>query len=201
LLAVLLPVTAETARGRHDNSFARKQCFSSRIWANCITKLSSRPEESWAVGPSKEMKNGASSATGLHGSAALPFVIPSEVEGSAVQRTSHGNVFRQREGSGGTCCFLSRALTQKPLSLIPLPTKDPRYQGQSSAFAGFALPQSKPWCTMGARSYPSIRMAPAHAGLLHCPADNPCETATSTLWGAVLFCAISSLLSAVACRR
>jgi hypothetical protein len=27
--------------------------------------------------------------------ATLPFVIPSEAEGSAVQRTSRGNVFRQ----------------------------------------------------------------------------------------------------------
>ena len=37
---------------------------------------------------------GRSSATDLHGSVALPFVIPSEAEGPAVQRTFLGNVFR-----------------------------------------------------------------------------------------------------------
>src|ERR1700735_3806899 len=38
-------------------------------------ELSSRPEESWAFGPPKAMKNGSCSATTLNGSAALPFVI------------------------------------------------------------------------------------------------------------------------------
>jgi hypothetical protein len=33
----------------------------------------------------------------LNGTAALPFVIPSEAEGSAVQRTSLGNVFRPKQ--------------------------------------------------------------------------------------------------------
>src|ERR1700728_794294 len=37
--------------------------------------LSFRPEESWAFGPPKAMKNGSCSATTLNGSAALPFVI------------------------------------------------------------------------------------------------------------------------------
>src|SRR5580693_2459010 len=37
--------------------------------------LLSRPEESWAFGPPKAMKNGSCSATTLNGSAALPFVI------------------------------------------------------------------------------------------------------------------------------
>src|SRR5580698_2877856 len=37
--------------------------------------LSSRPEESWAFGPPKAMKNGSCSATTLNGSAALPFVM------------------------------------------------------------------------------------------------------------------------------
>src|ERR1700728_2159547 len=37
--------------------------------------LSSRPEESWAFGPPKVMKNSFCSATTLNGSAALPFVI------------------------------------------------------------------------------------------------------------------------------
>jgi hypothetical protein len=32
-------------------------------------------------------------ATAVHGSATVPFVIPSAAEGSAVQRTSLGNVF------------------------------------------------------------------------------------------------------------
>jgi hypothetical protein len=39
------------------------------------------------------MKGAIISATGLNGSAALPFVIPSEAEGSAVQPTTRGNVF------------------------------------------------------------------------------------------------------------
>jgi hypothetical protein len=51
------------------------------------------------------MKNGVDSATALHfhsatalhGSATLPFVIPSEAEGSAVRRPLRGNVFRQRK--------------------------------------------------------------------------------------------------------
>jgi hypothetical protein len=45
--------------------------------------------------PTKEMKNAFCSATALYGSAALPFVIPSAAEGSAVPRTFLGNVFRQ----------------------------------------------------------------------------------------------------------
>jgi hypothetical protein len=53
------------------------------------TNSSSRPEESWA------MKNAFCSTTTFLGSIALPFVIPSEAEGSAVPRTSPGNVFRQ----------------------------------------------------------------------------------------------------------
>src|ERR1700722_12608781 len=42
------------------------------------------------------MKNGVRSATGLDGTAAVPFVIPSEAEGSAVQKTYRGNVFQPR---------------------------------------------------------------------------------------------------------
>jgi hypothetical protein len=62
--------------------------------------LSSRPEQSWAFGPPKEMKIAnhyrlcRSPVTAAEVSATLPFVIPSEAEGSAVQRTSRGNVFR-----------------------------------------------------------------------------------------------------------
>jgi hypothetical protein len=39
------------------------------------------------------MKNTFCPATTLHGSVALPFVIPSAAEGSAVLRTIPGNVF------------------------------------------------------------------------------------------------------------
>jgi hypothetical protein len=39
------------------------------------------------------MKNGSCSATALPGSTALPFVIPTEEEGPAVQRSLPGNVF------------------------------------------------------------------------------------------------------------
>jgi hypothetical protein len=45
--------------------------------------------------PTQEEENGFCSATALHGSVALPFVIPTAVEGSAVQPTFTGNVFRQ----------------------------------------------------------------------------------------------------------
>jgi hypothetical protein len=41
----------------------------------------------------KVMKNAFYSATALHGSASLPFVIPSAAEGSAVPRTTPGNFF------------------------------------------------------------------------------------------------------------
>jgi len=41
----------------------------------------------------------------LVGSAAVPFVIPSEAEGSAVQRTRLGNVF----STGGESLFLENA--------------------------------------------------------------------------------------------
>src|SRR5580704_9174598 len=44
-------------------------------WKRQLSPLSSRPEESWAFGPPKAMKNGSCSATTLNGSAALPFVI------------------------------------------------------------------------------------------------------------------------------
>jgi hypothetical protein len=43
------------------------------------------------------MKNTFCLATALHGGIALPFVIPSEAEGSAVPRTIPGNVFRWSE--------------------------------------------------------------------------------------------------------
>jgi hypothetical protein len=93
---------------------------SSPSWKSCAlsqTELSSRSEESWASGPSKIMNNAFCPVNPLNGSAALPFVIPSEAEGSAVQRTSPGNVFdrayrrnllflykqlRQREGNINT---------------------------------------------------------------------------------------------------
>jgi hypothetical protein len=47
-----------------------------------------------------------SAASKLNGSAFLPFVIPTEVEGSAVQRTSRGNVFRQGVADSGNLLFL-----------------------------------------------------------------------------------------------
>jgi hypothetical protein len=65
--------------------------------ASAQEKLSSRPEESWACGPPKVMKNTFCPPTALLGSIALPFVIPSVAEGSAVPRTIPGNVFRQSE--------------------------------------------------------------------------------------------------------
>ena len=41
------------------------------------------------------MKNALSPATAFHGATTLPFVIPSEAEGSAALRTFRGNVLRQ----------------------------------------------------------------------------------------------------------
>src|SRR6202034_3506647 len=57
-----------------------------------------RPEESWAFGPPKAMKNGSCSATTVNGSAALPFVISTGAQRSGeicgVSGPSLGNVFR-----------------------------------------------------------------------------------------------------------
>jgi hypothetical protein len=53
------------------------------------TKVSSRPKRSEVEGPAVHHP----ASTNLNGSATLPFVIPSEAEGSAVQGTSRGNVF------------------------------------------------------------------------------------------------------------
>src|SRR5277367_229622 len=44
------------------------------------TELSPRPEESWAFGPPKVMKNGSCSATTVDGGTALPFVISTEAQ-------------------------------------------------------------------------------------------------------------------------
>jgi hypothetical protein len=80
------------------NSFAsRNPGLKSETWATHSMSGAAlfSAEESWACGPPKRMKNRFHEATALHGSATLPFVIPSEVEGSAVQRTSRGNVLRQ----------------------------------------------------------------------------------------------------------
>src|SRR5580704_11786771 len=51
--------------------------------------LSSRPEESWAKGPPKAMKNGSCSATALPRSAALSFVI--STGGVMGQRPTQGD--------------------------------------------------------------------------------------------------------------
>jgi hypothetical protein len=48
------------------------------------------------------------SATALPRSAALPFVIPSGAEGSAVQRTFLGNVFQPSEAEWRSLRFLFR---------------------------------------------------------------------------------------------
>ena len=56
---------------------------------NRESNVLSRPEESWACGPPKVMKNAFGPATALQGSVALSFVIPSAAEGSAVSSTSH----------------------------------------------------------------------------------------------------------------
>ena len=52
-------------------------------------------------------------ASDVDGSAALPFVIPTEAEGSAVPRTSPGNFFQQ---CGGICDVLhpSKSAPQHP---------------------------------------------------------------------------------------
>jgi hypothetical protein len=67
--------------------------------------------------PTQRDENGFCSATDLHRGAALPFVIPSAAEGSAVQRTFPGNVFvyagflanarRKTSSSACFCCSYS----------------------------------------------------------------------------------------------
>jgi hypothetical protein len=59
--------------------------------AFAASNLSSPPAEPWACVPPKVMKSALSPATTFHGATTLPFVIPSEAEGSAVPRTSPGN--------------------------------------------------------------------------------------------------------------
>ena len=70
-----------------------------------LSPLSSQPEESWAKGPPKVMKNGSCSATTVAGSAALPFVTSTgaqrsgEICGSTVfpgNVISTGGVMGQR---------------------------------------------------------------------------------------------------------
>ena len=53
-----------------------EKIFSGRTPVHCSKNLSSRPEESWACGPPKVMKNTFGPATALYGSVTLPFVIP-----------------------------------------------------------------------------------------------------------------------------
>jgi hypothetical protein len=63
-----------------------------------IEKVTGSQDDDLVVtaGPPKEMKNTFCPATRLHGIVALPFVIPSGAEGSAVLRTFPGNVFDER---------------------------------------------------------------------------------------------------------
>ena len=78
--------------------------------------------------PLKVMKNAFSPATAPNGSVALPFVIPSAAEGSAVPRTLPGNVFRHSvapipfdQGWPETCVFGGPKPKREPIVLI-----DPR---------------------------------------------------------------------------
>jgi hypothetical protein len=64
--------------------------------------------------PPKVMKNGFCSATALHGGVALPFVIPSAAEGSAVPRTLRGNVFRQSVAEGTAVSSSSNGYESPP---------------------------------------------------------------------------------------
>jgi hypothetical protein len=66
----------------------------------------------------KLMKNSFCPATALHGSVALPFVIPSEAEGSAVLRTIPGNVFRQRNHGAGWIASISPVNRPAPQILL-----------------------------------------------------------------------------------
>ncbi len=51
-------------------------------------------DESWAMNIADHLRLRPSPLTAAKVSPTLPFVIPSEAEGSAVQRISRGNVFR-----------------------------------------------------------------------------------------------------------
>jgi hypothetical protein len=93
-----LSVKMETAGGRPHNPTQAKtglEWATPALVADEETQenFSSRPVESWACGPPKVTKNILRTATTLHGRVPLPFVIPSEAEGSAVPRTIPGNVF------------------------------------------------------------------------------------------------------------
>jgi len=64
------------------------------------------------------MKNAFCPATALYGSAALPFVIPSAAEGSAVPRTFLGNVFRQSAAQWRDLRFRSLAFVFRLKQLV-----------------------------------------------------------------------------------
>jgi hypothetical protein len=71
--------------GRDDNSVVWSILGLPSHWKHYpsrITELSSRPVWSLACAPPKVMKNALCPATALHGSVALPFVIPTEAKRS-----------------------------------------------------------------------------------------------------------------------
>jgi hypothetical protein len=84
-----------------------------------------------ALAHPKMMKSGCCSATDLHGSVALPFVIPSEAEGSAVRRILLGNVFDRARWCD--LLFISRShtpsLAPEVRLSIPLPSVSPQPGG------------------------------------------------------------------------
>ena len=84
--------------------------------------LSSRPEESWAKGPPKAMKNGSCSATTAAGSAALPFVISTGAQRSGeIRGVSGPSLGRRSQGdeTGPVQQLLLLEAPPSPLSSRP----------------------------------------------------------------------------------
>jgi hypothetical protein len=75
----------------------RDLCVDAPSWKCFSTDLP------WAWGPTQGDEKRLGPATTLYRTVALPFVIPSEAEGSAVPRTLPGNVFRPRERTRISC--------------------------------------------------------------------------------------------------
>jgi hypothetical protein len=104
-----------------------------RQLANFATKCHPDRRNHGPFGPPMVVKNAFCPATALHGSVALPFVIPSEAEGSAVLRTIPGNVFSTERG------LVQRCVAGNPgagLDICPKPWFSRRLLPGTARFGG-----------------------------------------------------------------
>src|SRR5580658_6737164 len=108
-----------------------------------------------ACGPPKEMKNTFCPATALHGSVALPFVIPSEAEGSAVSAGSSWKCFLDRAKpsrgtagprscQGGPLIQLARRLEESAVSSFGFLVLAVGLAGDSAGFKAYDSPLARP---------------------------------------------------------